>query len=172
MPNASGFHGTKHPQTLPVENFFLCFQQKRGKHSKKEALMDNIDKDIRWKQRFQNFKRAYNQLKASVEQVNELSDLEKEGMVQRFEYTFELAWKTIKDYLEAQEVDAKFPRQAIKQAFLYEIIEDGETWMDMLEQRNLMAHTYEESIFKKAVEKITNDYFPAITQVWIYFQEK
>jgi nucleotidyltransferase substrate binding protein (TIGR01987 family) len=134
--------------------------------------MDNTNKDIRWKQRFQNFGKAYNQLKDSVAKVNELSDLEKEGMVQRFEYTFELAWKTIKDYLEAQEVDAKFPRQVIKQAFLYEIVEDGETWMDMLEQRNLMAHTYEESIFRKAVEKITTDYFPAITQVWTYFQEK
>ncbi len=134
--------------------------------------MDKKNHDIRWKQRFQNFSKAYKQLEASVIQAETLSDLEKEGMVQRFEYTFELAWKTLKDYLEAQQVEAKFPRQVIKQAFSYEIIEDGETWMDMLEQRNLMAHTYEENIFRQAVQKIVTSYFPAITQVYTFFQEQ
>jgi nucleotidyltransferase substrate binding protein (TIGR01987 family) len=82
--------------------------------------------DIRWRQRFQNFKKAFEQLRDSVLKVDELSDLEKEGMVQRFEYTFELAWKTLKDYLEEQQVNAKFPREVIKQSFHYEIIQDGE----------------------------------------------
>ncbi|MDY0374953.1 MAG: nucleotidyltransferase substrate binding protein [Desulfobacterium sp.] len=134
--------------------------------------MNDNTKDVRWRQRFQNFEKAYKQLKISVLQVHGLSDLEKEGMVQRFEYTFELAWKTLKDYLEAQQVDAKFPREVIKQAFHYEIIEDGEIWMDMLEKRNLMAHTYEEKIFRMAVDNISTKYFNAISQVYDFLQKK
>jgi nucleotidyltransferase substrate binding protein (TIGR01987 family) len=128
--------------------------------------------DIRWRQRFQNFKKAFEQLRDSVLKVDELSDLEKEGMVQRFEYTFELAWKTLKDYLEEQQVNAKFPREVIKQSFHYEIIQDGEIWMDMLEKRNLMAHTYEETIFRDSVQKIANEYFKAISQLYNFLQNK
>jgi len=128
--------------------------------------------DIRWRQRFQNFKKAFEQLRDSVLKVDELSNLEKEGMVQRFEYTFELAWKTLKDYLEEQQVNAKFPRDVIKQSFHYEIIQDGEIWMDMLEKRNLMAHTYEETIFRDSVQKIANEYFKAISQVYNFLQNK
>jgi nucleotidyltransferase substrate binding protein (TIGR01987 family) len=134
--------------------------------------MNANTKDVRWRQRFQNFEKAYKQLEISVLQVNDLSDLEKEGMVQRFEYTFELAWKTLKDYLEAQQVNAKFPREVIKQAFHYEIIEDGEIWMDMLEKRNLMAHTYQENIFRVAVENISTKYFNAISKVYYFLQTK
>ena len=128
--------------------------------------------DIRWRQRFQNFKKAFEKLRDSVLKVDELSDLEKEGMVQRFEYTFELAWKTLKDYLEEQQVNAKFPREVIKQSFHYEIIQDGEIWMDMLEKRNLMAHTYEETIFRDSVQKIANEYFKAISQLYNFLQNK
>jgi nucleotidyltransferase substrate binding protein (TIGR01987 family) len=127
--------------------------------------------DIRWKQRFHNFEKAYNQLKDSVLIANDLSVLEKEGMIQRFEYTFELSWKTLKDYLESKAVVAKFPREVIKQAFHYEIISDGELWMDMLEKRNLIAHTYDEVLFEIAVDKITNQYFNAVTQVYIYLRD-
>ncbi len=135
-------------------------------------MTNEVNKDIRWKQRFQNFEKAYHQLKDSVLKVNKLSDLEKEGMVQRFEYTFELAWKTLKDYLEDQQVDVNFPRQVIKQSFHYEIIDDGELWMDMLEKRNLMAHTYQEDIFRQAVKKIAEDYFPAITQLYNHLKRQ
>ena len=71
-------------------------------------------KEIRWKQRFQNFEKAFLQFDEAVSTIDELSVLEKEGLIQRFEYTFELAWKTLKDYLESQEVEAKFPREVIK----------------------------------------------------------
>jgi len=104
------------------------------------------------------------QLDQAVSNVDKLSVLEKEGMVQRFEYTFELAWKTLKDFLEDQNVEAKFPREVIKKAFEYEIIEDGEIWLEMMEQRNLMAHTYSEDIFKKAVQLICEKYFKALSQ--------
>ncbi|MCP3876536.1 MAG: nucleotidyltransferase, partial [Desulfobacteraceae bacterium] len=101
-----------------------------------------------------------------------LSVLEKEGMVQRFEYTFELAWKTLKDFLDDQNVDAKFPRKVIKKAFEYEIIEDGVIWLEMMEQRNLMAHTYSDEIFKKAVKAICEKYYTAILQVFTFFLKK
>lgn len=129
-------------------------------------------KEIRWRQRFQNFKKAYSQFHSAVIIIDELSDLEKEGVIQRFEYTFELAWKTLKDYMESQEVEAGFPREVIKKAFHYGLIEDGEIWMDMLEKRNLMAHTYNEERFKLALKKIQESYYDAITQVYHLLGER
>jgi nucleotidyltransferase substrate binding protein (TIGR01987 family) len=129
-------------------------------------------KDIRWRQRFENFKKAYSQFHSAILDFENLSVLEKEGLIQRFEYTFELAWKTLKDYLESQEVSANFPREVIKSAFHYGLIEDGDVWMDMLEKRNLMAHTYDEERFKLAVTKIKNSYYKAITQVYKDLGEK
>jgi len=130
------------------------------------------ERDIRWKQRFQNFEKAYLQLKSSVLEVESLSDLEKEGMVQRFEYTFELAWKTLKDYLQEQGVDARFPREVIKESYHYRLVEDGEIWMDMLEKRNIMAHTYNEKTFRQAVNDIASSFYPAITNLYHYLRQK
>lgn len=115
---------------------------------------------------FQNFEKAYNQFHAAILEFDKLNVLEKEGLIQRFEYTFELAWKTLKDYLESQEVVVKFPREVIKAAFHYELIQDGETWMDMLEKRNLLSHTYDEERFNFAVNMIKKDYYKAISQVY------
>lgn len=129
-------------------------------------------KEIRWRQRFENFEKAYNQFHEAVTRIEQLSILEKEGLVQRFEYTFELAWKILKDYLEAQAVTAGFPREVIKVAFHYGLIEDGEVWMDMLEKRNLMAHTYDETRFNMAIEKIKDEYDSALTQVYRDLSEK
>jgi len=122
-------------------------------------------KDNRWRQRFQNFSRAYQQLGEAVQDFDNLSVLEKEGLIQRFEYTFELAWKTLKDFLEYEGITAAFPREVIKAAFKYGLIADGETWMDMLEKRNLLAHTYDEKQFIAAVNLIKEYYFAAISQV-------
>lgn len=130
------------------------------------------EKSIRWKQRFQNFEKAFLQLQSAVDKLQSLSDLEKEGLVQRFEYTFELAWKTLKDYLESQDVEAKFPREAIKKGFQYEILENGEVWMEMLEKINLMAHTYDEKVFNEAVSKISSVYFSEIEKVFCYFKNQ
>lgn len=127
-----------------------------------------MNKEIRWRQRFENFDKAYRQFHAAILEFENLSVLEKEGLIQRFEYTFELAWKTLKDYLEANEVEAKFPRDVIKKAFHYEIIEDGEVWMDMLDKRNLLAHTYDEERFHFAIKKIKEEYYEAISQVHTY----
>jgi len=131
-----------------------------------------MDKEIRWRQRFENFDKAYKQFNAAILDFESLSVLEKEGLIQRFEYTFELAWKTLKDYLEAKEVVAKFPIEVIKTAFHYEIIADGEVWMDMLDKRNILAHTYDEERFNFAIKKIKEEYYEAISQVYSYLGEK
>lgn len=123
-------------------------------------------KEIRWQQRFQNLEKAYGQFNAAILEFDKLSVLEKEGLIQRFEYTFELAWKTLKDYLESEEVVVRFPREVIKAAFHYELIQDGDIWMDMLEKRNLLSHTYDEERFNFAVNKIKDDYYQAISQVF------
>lgn len=129
-------------------------------------------KETRWRQRFQNLNKAYNLLQDAVSRYNGLSRLEQEGLIKRFEYTFELAWKTLKDYLEAQGVEAGFPREAIKAAFQHDVIEDGDVWMEMLESRNLLVHTYSEERFRNVVDKIVAAYYPALTQVLEYLEEK
>lgn len=123
-------------------------------------------KEIRWKQRFQNFEKAFLQLQKAINSFENLDDLSKEGLIQRFEYTFELAWKTLKDYLESKEMIAKFPRDVIKNAFQTELIDNGELWINMLKERNLMAHTYDEENFKKALNNITDLYFSEIEKLY------
>ncbi|MGF1584825.1 MAG: nucleotidyltransferase substrate binding protein [Bacteroidales bacterium] len=129
-------------------------------------------KEIRWKQRFNNLIKAYRQLENANDRFSELSVLEKEGMIQRFEYTFELSWKTLKDYLESQGLNVQFPRDVIKEAFSAGIIPDGEIWMDMLDNRNLMSHTYQEEIFREVVENMHSKYFPAITKLIDYLEKE
>ncbi|OHE74630.1 MAG: hypothetical protein A2007_05005 [Verrucomicrobia bacterium GWC2_42_7] len=117
----------------------------------------------RWELRFQNFERAFNLLNEvfdGEEKGRELSVLEKEGVIQRFEYTFELAWKTLKDFLEYKGIVLQdiTPRTVIREAIGAKIIEEGQPWMDMLDHRNLMSHTYSEKNFIKAFEAIQNQY--------------
>lgn len=131
--------------------------------------------NVRWKQRFENFERAFLLLKEAFEKdIGLMSDLEKEGVVHRFEYTFELAWKTLKDYLIYNGVafDQITPRSVIKQAFAARIIEDGQTWIDMLEQRNLMAHTYDKETFDAVVRSISQRYFVALEQVFAWLKQR
>lgn len=96
-----------------------------------------------------------------------LSQLEQEGVIQRFEYTFELAWKTIKDFLEDSGVviTPLTPRQVLKEAFAAKLIANGQVWIDMLNHRNLLSHTYDFAIFEKAVEAIHAHYLPAMETV-------
>jgi nucleotidyltransferase substrate binding protein (TIGR01987 family) len=127
--------------------------------------------DSRWKQRFQNFKKAFIFFESVVKQES-FSKLEVAGIVQACEFTFELAWKTIKDYLYEQGINTKFPREAIKEAFHYEIIADGQTWLHMLEKRNELSHTYNETVAENAVNIIKQRYYPALAQGYKYLNEK
>lgn len=129
-------------------------------------------KDIRWKQRFTNFEKAYLQLNDAIDKFEMLDDLSKEGLVQRFEYTFELAWKTLKDYLESQGIVSQFPREVLKQGFHTNILNNGEVWIDILEKRNLLAHTYDQHNFNTALESIRKSYYPEITHLYDFFRRK
>jgi nucleotidyltransferase substrate binding protein (TIGR01987 family) len=121
--------------------------------------------DIRWKQRFESYKRALDRLRQPVVGgVERLSQLEKEGLIQRFEFTFELAWKTLKDYLVYQGIslDEASPRHTIKAAFAAGIISDGQLWIDMLETRNVMSHQYDETRFLACLPDIVEQFVPAL----------
>ncbi len=123
--------------------------------------------DIRWQQRFQNFDRAYQLLSSALETkpMEKLSDLEQEGVVQRFEYTYELAWKTMKDYLEDGGIiiSPVTPRNVIKEAFSAKIIDDGQVWIDMMLHRNILSHTYDFSKFKEVLRAVVDHYLAALT---------
>ncbi len=123
-----------------------------------------MSEDTRWKQRFDNLEKAFSNLEKALSKRS-LSDLERAGLIKIYELTFELAWKTLKDYLEDQAVPVKYPRDTIKEAFKHELIEDGELWLEMLSNRNLMVHAYDESRAKLAQKLITEKYYQALQKV-------
>jgi len=129
-------------------------------------------KKTRWQQRLENFTSAFTLLSGVFDEksIAALSDLEKEGVIQRFEYTFELAWKTLKDYLEYTgiELEQLTPRSVIKQAFAAKIITEGQVWIDMLDRRNLLSHTYQKKLLEEGIHSIVQDYLPAIKQVFLF----
>ena len=129
------------------------------------------NKDVRWKQRFQNFEKAFLFFQTAINK-DEYTPIEIGGLVQAFEFTFELGWKTIKDFLFEQGISTSYPREAIKQAFQTEIIEDGHSWLHMLEKRNELSHTYNQSVAEHAVDIIKHQYFPAIEQVYNFFKNQ
>lgn len=117
--------------------------------------------DIRWKQRFQNFKKAFALLEVAVEQYKQkgLSDLEAQGLIQRFEFTHELAWNVMKDYFEYQgNFQITGSRDASREAFRHGLVVDGEVWMEMLISRNLSSHTYNETTAAALINEIVETY--------------
>jgi nucleotidyltransferase substrate binding protein (TIGR01987 family) len=128
-----------------------------------------MSEDIRWKQRLQNFSKALALLREPfAREAGSLSDLEKEGIVQRFEITFELGWKTLKDYLVFNGVAFQqiTPRNVIKEGFSSKMIADGQLWIDMLDRRNLLAHIYDESLLDETVSLIATKFLPAFGQLF------
>lgn len=121
--------------------------------------------DIRWQQRFNNFKRAFLLLREAMEyDLDRLSQLEKEGIIQRFEYTFELAWKVLKDKMENDGLvlDQISPKAVVRQAWAAKYIDDAETWLKMIGDRNLMSHTYDFQKFEAVIKTIQSDYLPML----------
>lgn len=115
------------------------------------------DPDIRWLQRLSNFNKAFNQLDAAVKlcKTRELSDLEKQGLIQAFEYTYELAWNVIRDYFRWQgNTGITGSRDAIREAFANGLLEDGDSWMRMLQDRNRTSHTYNEDTARAILNNI------------------
>lgn len=142
--------------------------------------------DIRWEQRFANFNKALKKLEESVNYIKHnyldeedeldtedlgyvVEELIKEGLIQRFEYTHELAWNVMKDYAFFQgNSTVGGSRDATREAFRLQIIENADIWMDMIQSRNKTSHTYNESVANEIFGKIINDYF----EIFLNFQRK
>jgi len=131
--------------------------------------------DIRWKQRFTNLVQANALLEEALQRgSSSLNQLEKEGLTQRFEFTFELAWKTLKDYLEESGIQLTIatPREVIRVAFAANILSDGTKWLEMLEHCNLLSHTYDVKRFDEAVLAIESEYSSLIRDVIAFFSAR
>lgn len=119
-----------------------------------------MNDDIRWKQRFSNYKKALSQLQKFIDKGS-LSELEEQGLIKSFEYTWELAWNTLKDFMVYQGYSEIYgSRDAIQKAFQLNLIEDGDGWMDMLKSRNKTSHTYNEETAKEICKAIFSIYHP------------
>jgi nucleotidyltransferase substrate binding protein (TIGR01987 family) len=127
-----------------------------------------MTQDIRWKQRFENFQRAFKQLSLAMDLKAQrpLSDLEQQGLIQGFEFTHELAWNVLKDYLEMEGIQGLVgSRSTAREAFKRGLVMDGEVWMDMIEKRNLSSHTYNQAVALTLVASIAERYYPAFFEL-------
>ena len=134
--------------------------------------MSNTD-EIRWRQHLESFGKAMAQLEAACSK-EEYNDLERAGLVQMFEFSFELAWKTLKDLIFSEGYDEKTPRSVIRRSFEVEYLseDDAEAFLDALKKRNLLSHTYEEEVAKKALELIKKTYFPILQRTYHFLEDK
>ncbi len=124
-----------------------------------KIIISDMQEKERWQERFENFSKALLQLEDALKQ-KEFSLLEKDGVIKRFEFTMELAWKTIQDILNSRGYsEIKGPKSVIKQAFRDGIINDGQEWINMLEDRNKASHLYDESLALKIFDNIQLHYF-------------
>ena len=123
-----------------------------------------MNSDIRWIQRFDNYARALKTLRNAAELAAQrpLSELEMQGLIQGFEFTHELAWNLLKDFLEAQGIAGLIgSRDAIRTAFKNGLLADGETWMEMIKARNLSSHTYQQDLAQRIANDILTRFYPA-----------
>ncbi|MDR2802423.1 MAG: nucleotidyltransferase substrate binding protein [Prevotellaceae bacterium] len=127
--------------------------------------MTGQSQDIRWKQRFSNYQKALTQLRKFFEKKT-LNELEQQGLIQVFEYTYELAWNVMKDYLVYEQADVTImgSRDAIRRALQRGLIGDGHDWMAMISSRINSVHTYNEAIAQDIVSKIIHTYFRLFEQ--------
>ena len=122
--------------------------------------MSDRELDIRWQQRLSNLASAC-RLLVEIDEYDESSTpaIVREGFVQRFEITFDLAWKTLKDYLDYQGIPVQpTPRAVVKEAFAVGVIKDGEQFIQMLGTRNVMSHRYDEEAFNETFRLIKHGY--------------
>lgn len=140
-----------------------------------------MNADVRWKQRFENFQKALQKLIEAVDYIKNndskaeivLDEIIKEGLIQRFEYTHELAWNVMKDYATYQgNTTVGGSRDATREAFQLQLISDGAVWMDMIGSRNKTSHTYNEATADEIYLKILNDYFPAFLEFQKNMEQK
>jgi nucleotidyltransferase substrate binding protein (TIGR01987 family) len=131
-----------------------------------------MTEDIRWKQRFDNYLRAFETLRRAVDltRQRDLSELEQLGLIQGFEFTHELAWNVLKDYLEETGISGIIgSKGATREAFKNGLIYDGEAWMEMIKSRNLSSHTYNQDTAEEVVSNILMRFYPAFEQMTTTF---
>ncbi|HET8904880.1 MAG TPA: nucleotidyltransferase substrate binding protein [Saccharospirillum sp.] len=127
-----------------------------------------MNDDIRWQQRLANYKKALQSLTEAVElsRQRSLSNLEQQGLIQAFEFTHELAWNCLKDYLQYQgEQDLMGSRDATRRAFAVGLISEGDQWMDMIANRNRTSHTYNKATAEQITEAVTNRYYSLFVEL-------
>ncbi len=130
------------------------------------------DKDIRWQQRLINFRKALNQFKRFLEK-EELNEMEKQGLIKAFEYTYELAWKTMQDLLgEKGYKNVIGPKPVIEQSFADGFITDGKAWMRMHNSRNLTSHTYDELTAEEIIKGIRAEYFDLLNDIYLKLEHE
>ncbi len=128
-----------------------------------------MENDIRWKQRFENFSKAVKLLEEVQKlDLGKTSQLEKEGIIQRFEFTLELGWKTLKDRMESDGLllTQISPKMVVKEAFKAKYIDQIEIWLDMINDRNLLSHTYDFKVMEEVIPDIQKRYSPALSALY------
>src|SRR5262249_9037392 len=137
--------------------------------------MTTLSEKPRWIYRFDNFKRAFALLREAIDikKDRELTQLEKEGVIQRFEYTWELAWKVLRDYLEHSGVvlETVTPAATLRAAFAAKLIEEGEIWMRALDARNKMSHVYNLKVFEAIITEIEIDFLRILEEMHLRMLE-
>ena len=134
-----------------------------------------MNEDVRWKQRFSNFKRAFLLLREALDgEISELNQLEKEGVIQRFEYTFELAWKVLKDKMEYDGIilDRISPKAIARKGYESKYIDSLGVWFNMIGDRNLMSHTYDLDKFEIILKTVQSDYLNILDKLYISLLEE
>ena len=125
-------------------------------------MTESATDDIRWQQRFSNYRRALARLEEAValQATRPLSNLEQQGLIQAFEFTHELAWNVMKDYFLYQDNATPITgsRDAVREAFAVQLVTDGQGWMDMIKSRNLSSHTYNPEIAHAIVKDVVEKY--------------
>lgn len=134
------------------------------------------EQSIRWKQRFQSFCRALEILEdaASLSQKRELSDLEKQGVIQAFEFIEELSWKTLSDYMKYEGIEQNIAgsKDAVRHAFSAGLIDDGDLWMEMIEARNRSSHTYDRASADEIAARAVGPYRAAFSSLKAKLEQK
>jgi len=126
-------------------------------------MENQIMPDMRWKLRFENLKQAFSRLEAACAQ-EKYSELELAGLVQTYEFTFELCWKTLKDLLTLEGYEVNSPRETLRKAFEMSLIDDADRWLNALDSRNLLSHVYDEQTAKQALSWIKNEFMPMLSR--------
>lgn len=131
-------------------------------------------RDVRWRQRFENFTKAFRQLSAAAALFRQrpLSELEQQGLIQAFEFTHELAWKTLKDFLQEHGTSGLFgSKDATREAFANGLIQSGEVWMAMIRSRNLTSHAYDQDTANEIADAILSQYVSEFEQFQKRFRQ-